>query len=58
MDRRASIPAGLTLDEYIEQVLARMPTSTLTYRETWALKLYITKLKDKRLNVGFSNKRG
>lgn len=41
-DQREHLPAGLSLEEYAEQIIARMPCS-LTYRETWALMEYIKK---------------
>ena len=40
-DKREKLPDGVSLAEYVEQTLEKMPTSTLTYRETWALKEYL-----------------
>lgn len=44
-DKREKIPAGLSLAEYGERILAKMPTATLTYRETWALKQYFEQMR-------------
>ena len=42
---REDLPAGRELEEYVKELIARMPTSTLTHRETWAIKKYIEKLQ-------------
>jgi len=44
-DKREQLPEGVTLMEYAEEILTRMPTSTLTHRETWALKEYVRQLE-------------
>ena len=41
IDRRHQLPDGESLDGYASDILQRMPTGSLTHRETWALKEWI-----------------
>ena len=42
-DSRDKIPVGMTLNEYVNKIIVKLPTSTLTHRETYALKMYLEK---------------